>query len=231
MVATDKRFAALSLTLKHGIKLLWMIRLCPLPYSISNGGMSTFPTVTPAAFFFATAAATPKLLIQVWIGDRLSVLAAAEDQKMDPKVKILNWCSIIFGSCFLNTWVWAILTIQGIVLGVGTGWFVYRRTITRAKQLEELERAQSAAEGNQYNDESGSDADLEASQAAGLIGSILDGDEIADALFSDEYDDDQSENDLAVFLGDNDRITLEDRETAVKSPGRAHNGSLDNAQL
>lgn len=98
MVATDKRFAALSLTLKHdGIKLLWMIRLCPLPYSISNGAMSTFPTVTPTAFFLATAAATPKLLIQVWIGDRLSILAAAEDQKMDPKVKILNWCSIIFG--------------------------------------------------------------------------------------------------------------------------------------
>ena len=99
MVATDKRFAALSLTLKHdGVKLLCMIRLCPLPYSISNGAMSTFPTVTPGAFMLATACATPKLLIQVWIGDRLSILAEAEDQKMDPKVKILNWASIIFGT-------------------------------------------------------------------------------------------------------------------------------------
>lgn len=100
MVTTDKRFAALSLTLKHdGIKLLWMIRLCPLPYSISNGAMSTFPTVSPSAFMLATAAATPKLLIQVWIGDRLSILAEADDQKMDPKVKLLNWFSIIFGTC------------------------------------------------------------------------------------------------------------------------------------
>lgn len=35
MVATDKRFAALALVLKHdGIKMLCAIRACPLPYSL-----------------------------------------------------------------------------------------------------------------------------------------------------------------------------------------------------
>lgn len=99
MVATDKRFAALSLTLKHdGIKLLCMIRLCPLPYSIGNGAMSTFPTVTPWAFMLATACATPKLMIHVFIGERLARLAEA-DQKMDTKTKLLNYSSIIGGKC------------------------------------------------------------------------------------------------------------------------------------
>lgn len=98
MVATDKRFAALSLTLKHdGIKLLCMIRLCPLPYSIGNGAMSTFPTVSPWAFMAATAVATPKLMIHVFIGARLARLAE-EDQKMDTKTKALNYSSIIGGT-------------------------------------------------------------------------------------------------------------------------------------
>ena len=54
MVANDKRFAALTLTLKEdGLKLLCMIRLCPLPYSLSNGAMSTFPTVRPEMYALA----------------------------------------------------------------------------------------------------------------------------------------------------------------------------------
>lgn len=63
LVANDKRYEALSLVLKHdGLKLLVMIRLCPLPYSISNGAISTFPTVQPLMFAAATAAATPSKL-------------------------------------------------------------------------------------------------------------------------------------------------------------------------
>jgi len=99
MVATDKRFAALSLTLKHdGIKLLCMIRLCPLPYSISNGAMSTFPTVSPLNFMVATAVATPKLLIHIFIGAKLAELAEDEGKKMDLKTKALNYGSIIGGN-------------------------------------------------------------------------------------------------------------------------------------
>lgn len=54
----NKQFDALSLVLKHdGLKLLVMIRLCPLPYSISNGAISTIPTVTWLNFMTATAIA------------------------------------------------------------------------------------------------------------------------------------------------------------------------------
>ncbi|KAJ6258581.1 hypothetical protein Dda_6627 [Drechslerella dactyloides] len=124
MVATDKRFAALSLTLKHdGLKLLCMIRLCPLPYSISNAALSTFPTVSPLNFAIAGAVASPKLLIHVFIGHQMKVLGDS-GQKMTAGTKALNYGSIIGGS----------------ILGFVTGWLIYKRTVARAKQLEADER-------------------------------------------------------------------------------------------
>lgn len=111
LIANDKRFAALSLTLKHdGLKLLCMIRLCPLPYSISNGAMSTFPTVRPFMFALATAIASPKLLIHVFIGSRLAAIARS-GEKMDAGTKAINYVSIAAGA----------------VLGTATGWFIYQR--------------------------------------------------------------------------------------------------------
>ena len=105
----------MSLVLKHdGLKLLIMIRLCPLPYSISNGAISTFPTVQPLTFAIATAAATPKLLIAIFVGSRLKVIARS-DAKMDTGTKIINWASILFG----------------VGLGVLTGWLIYKRYVYR----------------------------------------------------------------------------------------------------
>ncbi|EWC44987.1 hypothetical protein DRE_01046 [Drechslerella stenobrocha 248] len=98
MVATDKRFAALSLTLKHdGLKLLCMIRLCPLPYSISNGALSTFPTVSALNFAIAGAVASPKLLIHVFIGAQMKALGDS-GEGMDAGTKALNYGSMIGGS-------------------------------------------------------------------------------------------------------------------------------------
>lgn len=124
LVGEDKRFAALALVLKHdGLKILVMIRLCPLPYSLSNGAMSTFPTVTPLMFTLATVLATPKLFIHVFIGSRLADLVG---EKMDMPTRIVNYCSIVGGG----------------LLGLGLGYYIYQRTVLRAKQLE-LEESQA----------------------------------------------------------------------------------------
>ena len=120
LISGDTRFEALNLVLQHdGIKLLVMIRLCPLPYSLSNGAISTFPTVKPLVFALATAAATPKLLIAVFVGSRLAVIAKS-GEKMDAGTKAINWISIIFG----------------VFLGAATGWLIYTRTLSRSRQLE-----------------------------------------------------------------------------------------------
>ncbi|KAL8878919.1 MAG: hypothetical protein Q9198_003371 [Flavoplaca austrocitrina] len=125
LVAQDKRFEAFSSVLKHdGIKLLIMIRLCPLPYSISNGAISTFPTVTPRMFALATAVATPKLIIPIFIGTRMAAIARS-GEKMDASSKAINWISII----------------GGIILGVVTGSLIYMKTAARARQLESEERS------------------------------------------------------------------------------------------
>lgn len=116
IVANDRRFEALSLVLKHdGLKLLVMIRLCPLPYSISNGAISTFPTVQPLMFAIATTAATPKLLIAIFIGSRLAVIAKS-GEKMDTGTKAINWASIALG----------------VMLGGLTGWLIYKRYVHEA---------------------------------------------------------------------------------------------------
>ena len=135
LTSKDKRFAALALVLKHdGLKLLIMIRLCPLPYSLSNGAISTIPTVTWQNFAIATAAATPKLLLGVFVGSRLGDLAENGD-KMDTKTRIISWVSIIIG----------------ISAGIGTGYWVYVRTKARARQLES-EEAVAATAGRRTSD-------------------------------------------------------------------------------
>jgi uncharacterized membrane protein YdjX (TVP38/TMEM64 family) len=125
LVANDKRFAALTLTLKQdGIKLLCLIRLCPLPYSLSNGAMSTFPTVQPHMYALATALITPKLFIHVFIGSRLAAIAKSGEQ-MSAGTKAVNYTSIVVGG----------------LVGAGVGWYIYRSTIQRARELETQEAA------------------------------------------------------------------------------------------
>ena len=123
LVASDKRFAALTLTLKQdGLKLLIMIRLCPLPYSLSNGAMSTFPSVHPAMYALATAIITPKLLVHVFIGSRLAAIANSGG-KMSAGTRAINYVSIAIG----------------VTVGIVTGWYIYQKTMARAQQLEEEE--------------------------------------------------------------------------------------------
>ena len=125
LIAKDRRFAALSLTLKHdGLRLLVMIRLCPLPYSLSNGAVASIPTVHWASYGLATAIVSPKLMLHVFIGSQLEKIAAGGG-KMDAKTKALSYISIAIG----------------FIAGVLTGWIMYRKTKERAAQLEAEERA------------------------------------------------------------------------------------------
>lgn len=111
LMERDKRFAALALTLKYdGLKLLCMIRLCPLPYSICNGAVSTFPTVQPLTYGLATAIITPKLLVPAFIGSRVRLLSQ-KGGEMSAGSKAVNIISIIVT----------------VFIGVFTGLYIYRR--------------------------------------------------------------------------------------------------------
>jgi uncharacterized membrane protein YdjX (TVP38/TMEM64 family) len=115
----DNRFAALALTLKYdGLKLLCMIRLCPLPYSLCNGAISTFPTVHPLKYGLATAIIAPKLMVPVFIGSRVRILSD-KNEEMSAGSKAVNIISII-------------VTVS---VGIFTGWYIYRRSVDRPPQI------------------------------------------------------------------------------------------------
>lgn len=138
MTKKSAKFSALAMVLKHdGIKLLIMIRLCPLPYSFSNGAISTIPTVTWQKFMLATAIASPKLLLHVFVGRQLGVIAESGD-KMSFGTKVVSYTTMVIG----------------IGLGIGTGYLIYSRTVARAAVLEAEEAA--AARGGNVRRSSGS---------------------------------------------------------------------------
>lgn len=139
LTQNDKRFAAVALTLKHdGLKLLIMIRLCPLPYSLSNGAMSTIPTVTIPQFVLASVIASPKLILHVFVGSRLGAIAESGG-KMDAHTKAISYLSIAIGVC----------------AGAATGWFMYTKTKARAAELEEQEERGGGVVGQRVEEGEG----------------------------------------------------------------------------
>ncbi|ANB15772.1 Tvp38p [Sugiyamaella lignohabitans] len=117
LATTNVKFAALSRTLEQDkFTLLWMIRLCPLPYSLSNGALSSIPSVTVWRFFFATALTSPKLLMHIFIGDRIARLGTEKDTA----TKIIDIISIAIT----------------VVIGTLTAYLIYNRTMDRASLME-----------------------------------------------------------------------------------------------
>jgi len=184
LVANDKRFAALALTLKHdGLKLLIMIRMCPLPYSLSNGAVATFPTVHWASYGLATAIVSPKLMLHIFIGSQLEKIAESGG-KMDPKTKAISYLSIAIGA----------------IAGVVTGWFMYKKTKERAAQLEAEERAgirRTSIEDleREYADDP---AALEAAESL----REEDDDISLRTTWDDEYHDEPADTGDAIEIGD-----------------------------
>ncbi|KAI1262944.1 hypothetical protein F5Y18DRAFT_137151 [Xylariaceae sp. FL1019] len=124
LVGSDRRFVALGEVLRHdGLPVLTAIRFCPLPYSLSNGFLATIPSITPARFALATAMATPKLLVHVFIGSRLATLG----DDMSAGDRFVNYASI------------ALSAVIGLVVGL----VIYRRTMRRAAELAIEERAEN----------------------------------------------------------------------------------------
>ncbi|KAI1345162.1 hypothetical protein F5Y15DRAFT_19065 [Xylariaceae sp. FL0016] len=125
LVGEDKRFVALGQVLRHdGLLVLAAIRFCPLPYSLSNGFLATIPSISPMSFALATALATPKLLVHVFIGSRLALLAGADMSTGD---KVINYLSMFLSS----------------MLGIAVGLLIYQRTMRRAKELAREEAAEN----------------------------------------------------------------------------------------
>lgn len=102
-----------------GTPLLVLVRLSPLPYSLSNGALALIPGISYKSFTLATMAASPKLLLSIFIGDRLSAIASS-GETMTPGVKLANWIGVIVSLC----------------VGIGGGMWVYRRMQKLGAEVE-----------------------------------------------------------------------------------------------
>ncbi|KAK3300946.1 uncharacterized protein B0H64DRAFT_382266 [Chaetomium fimeti] len=168
LVGGDQRFIALGQVLRRdGLGVLVMIRLCPLPYSLSNGFLATVGSIGVGQFALATAGATPKLLVHVFIGSRLALLAEPGD-KMSGFDRAVNYISMaVFG-----------------LLGFAVGVFIYRRTMARAAELAreaQLEAGEALLDG---------DGDLEQGVMGDDLenGRMVDPDELDAAALMDDDD-------------------------------------------
>jgi hypothetical protein len=195
LTARDSRFAAFSLVLKHdGLKLLVMIRLCPLPYSLSNGAISTIQSVKPLTFALATALASPKLMIHVFIGGRLAAIAR-NGNTMDATTKAVNYISII----------------GGMIFGAVTGYLIYQRTVARSQQLEAEERAKINHRTLDLSDPDDLADDLGAyEEHVGAVGDDIDFPDsgLEEEQYRDEFEDDGSETFSNSRAGEDNSISL-----------------------
>lgn len=120
LAQSNRKFAALTKTMEQdNFTLLWMIRLCPLPYSLSNGALASIPSVSATGFFLATLVTSPKLFIHVFIGDRIARLGTEKDTA----TKIVDVFSILLA----------------VIFAAATAYTIYIRTIERAEHLDSID--------------------------------------------------------------------------------------------
>jgi len=116
----------------RGLPLVILIRWCPLPWVYSNALFSSIETVSLFQFLIATLCFSPKFFLHVFIGSRIALLSDGHQRgEMDTPTKILNTLSIIISS----------------LVGMGTGWFVWRLTNEKIRELEEFRGEGDEEEG------------------------------------------------------------------------------------
>lgn len=118
LARSNDKFAALTQTMSEsdGFTLLWMIRLCPLPYSFSNGALATIPGVSAANFALATAITSPKLFMHIFVGDRIARLGTEKD--------------------FASRMVDILSVIIAVGIGSFTAYTIYSKTMLRVERAE-----------------------------------------------------------------------------------------------
>ncbi|KAH3668153.1 hypothetical protein OGAPHI_001907 [Ogataea philodendri] len=70
--------------------VMCLVRLCPLPYSLSNGALAAIPTLGFSTFAGATFVTSPKLLVPLYVGYQLRKLAQDGEATETKLVDILN---------------------------------------------------------------------------------------------------------------------------------------------
>lgn len=104
MIRWNTKLEAISSVLQdhNSYWILAMIRLCPFPYSFTNGGLAAIYGVSIRNFAIANVITTPKLLLYLFVGSRLRKMGETESSSS----RLLNLFSIFLAVIFamITTW-------------------------------------------------------------------------------------------------------------------------------
>lgn len=94
LIKSNEKFRAFSEILREdsSLFLLILIRLCPLPYSLSNGALAAIPELSSITYLLASILTSPKLFIHIFVGYKLKELG---DDTKSRTTKIFDLISII----------------------------------------------------------------------------------------------------------------------------------------
>lgn len=146
LVQLNEKFRAFAEILKDdaSLVLLILLRLCPLPYSLSNGALAAIPELPALTYFLASLITSPKMLLHVFVGHSIKNLGNVE---RPTSAKIADVVGIIITACAasLATYV------------------IYNKMQTKLESYHHGDRDDELVFGNFEDDlESGTNVELEA---------------------------------------------------------------------
>lgn len=128
LVHSNRRFEAFAAILQENNSywVLALLRLCPFPYSLTNGAIAAVYGISVRNFSIAQVITTPKLLIYLFIGSQIRSIG--EDESAESK--LFDLLSIVVTIVFFTL----------------TAWILYSRT--QRKFAEILRREQQLSSDN-----------------------------------------------------------------------------------
>ncbi|WEJ97077.1 Tlg2-vesicle protein [Yamadazyma tenuis] len=73
LLQSNETFKVFAETIRqdNSLLLLVLIRLCPLPYSLSNGALAAIPELSASTYLLASVVTSPKLFAHIFVGHQL----------------------------------------------------------------------------------------------------------------------------------------------------------------
>jgi hypothetical protein len=135
---------------------LFYYSFSPFPFNVSNLFFASLQSVPPSSFIIATATTTPKLLLHVFIGNKLFLLFdRGARATLDTNAKMLNGAYVVVGEFKPFVSSTAILTVcpslPGGLMGAAASWYVYRETNNILALFEQQEEDQEGMERGRQN--------------------------------------------------------------------------------
>ncbi|GCE98360.1 Tlg2-vesicle protein [Zygosaccharomyces mellis] len=124
LVHTSPRFEAFAAILRenHSYWILALLRLCPFPYSLTNGAVAAVHGLSIRNFSIAQVIASPKLLVYLFIGSRVKNIGESDSTGS----KLFDLVSIL---------------VTGLLLTF-TAWILYFKTRNKYLEIQQLHRYQ-----------------------------------------------------------------------------------------